>query len=86
MRYQNFTVPLLVIQYGFVVFFVAAFPLGPVLALLNNIAEIRTDAKKFLYNSRRPVPSLVSGLGAWNGILQAVTYLGVITNVIFVES
>ncbi len=35
-----------VIQYGFVTLFVAAFPLAPFFALLNNIFEIRyMDAK-----------------------------------------
>lgn len=59
----------------------AAFPLGPFFALLNNLAEIRIDAKKYLQHSRRPIPKRVGGIGAWNGILQAATYLGVITNV-----
>ncbi len=30
-----------VIQYGFITLFVAAFPLAPFFALLNNILEIR---------------------------------------------
>lgn len=59
----------------------SAFPLAPIIALLNNLAEVRIDAKKFLLNYRRPIPCLVSGLGAWNGIFQAVTYMGVVTNV-----
>ncbi len=35
------------IQFGFVTIFVAAFPLAPLFALLNNIIEIRLDAYKF---------------------------------------
>jgi hypothetical protein len=31
----------IVIQYGFVTLFVAAFPLAPLLALINNVFEIR---------------------------------------------
>jgi hypothetical protein len=38
----------LVLQYGFVTLFVAAFPLAPLFALLNNIGEIRLDAYKML--------------------------------------
>ena len=34
----------LAIQYGFITLFVAAFPLAPLFALLNNIMEIRLDA------------------------------------------
>lgn len=76
-----FLILISVIQYGFVVFFVAGFPLAPFLALFNNIFEIRVDASKLIKNFRRPVPKKVSGLGAWFSILQGVTYLGVVTNV-----
>ena len=56
---------LLVLQYGFVTMFVAAFPLAPLFALLNNIAEIRVDAVNFVYNFRRPVPRRAEDIGAW---------------------
>jgi len=36
----------MVIQYGFITIFVCAFPLAPLLAFLNNILEMRLDAKK----------------------------------------
>ena len=36
----------LAIQYGFITLFVAAFPLAPLFALLNNAWEIRLDAIK----------------------------------------
>lgn len=69
------------IQYGFVVFFVAGFPLAPVLALINNLVELRVDAYKITNHFRRPIPKKVPGIGAWMGILQAMTYVGVVTNV-----
>lgn len=74
--------PFPVIQYGYVIFFVAVFPLAPFLAFISNIAEIRIDAQKFLMHNQRAVPKKVSGIGAWNGILQYATYLGIVTNVI----
>ena len=40
-------------QYGFVTVFVAAFPLAPLLALVNNLLEIRLDAFKFVAQLRR---------------------------------
>ncbi|XP_076340392.1 anoctamin-7-like isoform X2 [Tachypleus tridentatus] len=43
----------MVLQFGFVTIFVVAFPLAPLFALLNNITEIRLDARKFFL--RRPV-------------------------------
>ena len=36
----------LAIQYGFITLFVAAFPLAPLFALINNALEIRLDAIK----------------------------------------
>lgn len=71
----------LVLQYGLVTFFVAAFPLAPLISLLNNLIELRLDAYKLMRNYRRPVPRRLSGLGAWKGILQAITYISTVTNV-----
>ena len=42
-----------VIQYGFVTLFVAANPLAPLLALINNIFEIRLDALKYTTQMKR---------------------------------
>ncbi len=55
--------PLPVIQFGFITMFVPAFPLAPLFALLNNIAEIRTDADKFLVVNRRPVAKRERSIG-----------------------
>ena len=38
----------LAIQYGFITLFVAAFPIAPLFALLNNALEIRLDAIKVI--------------------------------------
>ncbi|XP_039298885.1 anoctamin-4 isoform X1 [Nilaparvata lugens] len=70
----------MVIQYGFVTLFVAAFPLAPLFALLNNIGEIRLDAYKYVAQSRRPLAERVEDIGAWYGVLQAVTYCAVVSN------
>jgi Calcium-activated chloride channel len=71
-----------VLQFGFATLFVAAFPLAPIFALINNVVEIRLDASKILCNLRRPVPKRLASLGAWFSILQALTYIAVVTNVI----
>ncbi|CAH1390645.1 unnamed protein product [Nezara viridula] len=70
----------MVLQYGFVTLFVAAFPLAPLFALLNNIWEIRLDAFKMVAQSRRPLAERVEDIGAWYGILQGVTYCAVVSN------
>jgi hypothetical protein len=69
------------LQYGFITIFVAAFPLAPLFALLNNILEMRLDAKKLLVYYRRPVGQRVKDIGVWYGILDSVGKLAVISNV-----
>lgn len=73
----------LVLQYGFVTIFVAAFPLAPLFALLNNILEMRLDAQKFLKFYRRPVPQRVKNIGVWYTILDVLNRISIITNVRF---
>ncbi|KAL5107123.1 hypothetical protein TcWFU_009406 [Taenia crassiceps] len=70
----------MLIQYGFITMFVPAFPIAPLFALLNNMFELRTDAKKFLRLLRRPVVKRESGIGIWFGILTAISALAIRTN------
>lgn len=70
----------MILQYGFVTLFVAAFPLAPLCALLNNIAEIRLDAYKMVTQARRPLAERAEDIGAWEGILRAITYAAVVSN------
>ncbi|XP_029289657.1 anoctamin-3 isoform X2 [Cottoperca gobio] len=70
----------MVLQFGFTTIFVAAFPLAPLLALLNNIIEIRLDAYKFVTQWRRPLPARATDIGIWHGILEGIGVLAVITN------
>lgn len=70
----------LVIQYGFVTIFVAAFPLAPLCAWLNNVIEIRLDAHKFIQVFRRPTAERAQDIGAWFYLLRFITTLCVVTN------
>ncbi|XP_050678239.1 anoctamin-4 [Leptidea sinapis] len=70
----------MILQFGFVTLFVAAFPLAPLFALLNNIAEIRLDAYKMVTQARRPLAERVEDIGAWYGILKGITYAAVVSN------
>jgi len=54
-----------VIQFGFITIFVAAFPLAPLFALLNNIIEIRLDAFKFVTVLQRPVAERAQDIGMY---------------------
>lgn len=53
----------LVIQFSFTTIFVAAFPLAPLLALINNVIEIRLDAIKMVTLERRLVPKKTNDIG-----------------------
>ena len=70
-----------VTQYGFVTLFVAAFPLAPLSALINNIIEIRLDAFKFVSIWRRPFAAKSDGIGIWLEIIQGISFIAVFTNV-----
>uniref|UniRef100_A0A8C6WQA0 Anoctamin n=1 Tax=Neogobius melanostomus TaxID=47308 RepID=A0A8C6WQA0_9GOBI len=74
----------MVIQFGFVTLFVASFPLAPVLALVNNLFEIRVDAWKITTQFRRMVPEKASTIGAWQPILQGIAILAVATNTMII--
>ncbi|KAF3859417.1 hypothetical protein F7725_021816 [Dissostichus mawsoni] len=69
-----------VIQFGFVSLFVASFPLAPLFALLNNVIEIRLDAKKFVTELRRPVAVRAKDIGIWYNILSGMGKFSVIIN------
>lgn len=70
-----------VLQFGFVTIFVAACPLAPLCALINNWLEIRLDAQKFVTEYRRPVVERAQNIGIWFPILQFITHTAVLSNV-----
>ncbi|CAG5106103.1 Oidioi.mRNA.OKI2018_I69.chr1.g2683.t2.cds [Oikopleura dioica] len=70
----------LAIQFGFAVLFSCAFPLAPLFAFLNNIAEIRIDAAKYVKYSQRPIPERTKNIGIWEPIFRFLAILAVITN------
>ncbi|NXA41326.1 ANO7 protein, partial [Eudromia elegans] len=70
----------MVMQFGFITIFVAACPLAPLFALLNNWVEIRLDAQKLVCDYRRPVAARAQGIGIWFYILEVIAHLAVISN------
>ena len=78
---DKFQFLLSVLQFGFITIFVAAFPLAPLFALLNNWVEIRLDAQKFVCETRRPVADRAQDIGVWFTILDSMAQLAVISNV-----
>ncbi|KAL2077071.1 hypothetical protein ACEWY4_026575 [Coilia grayii] len=70
----------MVMQFSFTTIFVAAFPLAPLLALINNLFEIRLDAIKMVSLERRLVPKKTNDIGIWTKVLEAIGVLAVIAN------
>lgn len=60
--------------------FVAAFPLGPLFALLTSVIRIRVDAINFVSQFRRPDVAHFKTIGAWYRILEWVTKISVLVN------
>jgi hypothetical protein len=59
-----------------------AFPLAPLLAFLNNLVELITDAFKVCHAKQRPIAHKASGIGIWFPVLQLMSVLAVLTNCI----
>ena len=68
----------ILIQFGFVSMFGAAWPLAALLALLNNFFEVRLDIWKFAKLQRRPVSERVNGIGTfWRVCFEVFCLLGI---------
>jgi len=70
----------LIIDYGYVVMFSAAFPIVPLIALMNNMVEVRVDAYKLCHLMRRPYPAPGNNIGEWEGIVRTISVIGALTN------
>lgn len=70
-----------VMNHGYIVFFCVAFPLGPLIYWVYNLAELKADGYKFLYLCKRPFPERAAGIGMWNAVMNALAVVGVISNI-----
>ncbi|BFZ24946.1 hypothetical protein BsWGS_27984 [Bradybaena similaris] len=74
----------MVMQFGFLTIFCAAFPLGPLFSLMNNIMEIRVDASKFVTQLQRPVADKSASIGVWYSVLYIISRIAIITNAMII--
>jgi hypothetical protein len=70
----------LVIQYGYVTMFSAAFPLGAVINYVFLFFERRSDAYKIEKLCRRPLSWNTSDIGIWDDIMIIMSLTSVFTN------
>jgi anoctamin-10/anoctamin-7 len=71
----------LAIQFGFVVLFVVALPLAPLLAFLNNLLEAGVDSGKLVRFDKRPEPRGAYDIGTWYSIFNCVSWIAIMTNI-----
>lgn len=71
------------VQYDFIAMFSIALPLAPVLAMINNLFELRTDAIKLLFELRRPVAEFAYTAGIWEKIFDALSKIAILTNILY---
>lgn len=70
----------LVRQFSQISLFAAAFPLGAMLALLNNFFEVYTDAHKLVHQTRRASPQRALNIGAWIRAFEFLSVVSIMTN------
>lgn len=68
------------VQFGFLSLFSAAFPIAPILALINNYIEVRSDGLKLLLSFRRPWPVGAEDIGSWYTIFDIIGVLSIFSN------
>ena len=68
------------IDYGYITLFAAAFPIGPFIALLVSVPEIRMKIYKFLYVYKRSKCERIGGIGEWMNIIEALSIFSVFSN------
>ena len=57
-----------------------ALPLAPLLAMVNNCAEMRTDAYKLCKVHRRPEYATRQDIGSWQTVYETIAVMAVMTN------
>ena len=70
----------LVIQYGYSLLFVAAFPLAPTLAFAMTYLKIRIDGWKLCQVHRRPIPKTAEDIGKWEDMIGILSDLSIVSN------
>ncbi|KXS18683.1 hypothetical protein M427DRAFT_132618 [Gonapodya prolifera JEL478] len=73
------------VQFGNILLFAIAFPLAPLVGLVNNYFELRTDANKFCNSMRRPIPKRVPGTAAWEDAMAVLCFMATLTNATLVS-
>ncbi|KAG0356204.1 hypothetical protein BGZ54_000808, partial [Gamsiella multidivaricata] len=67
-------------QFGFITMFSVIWPLTGLCAFINNWIELRSDAAKICFHTRRPLPARTDTIGPWMDNLEHLTWFSSLTN------
>lgn len=70
----------LVSYYGYLILFVAVFPVGPALAFASLFIKVRIDAWKLCQATRRPIPHADDDIGLWKDLSEIISVMAVLFN------
>lgn len=70
----------MVTQFGYLALFAPACSLAPLLAFINNVTEIRTDAWAVCNLTQRPPWKSSDSIGAWASVLRVMAMVAVVVN------
>eukprot|EP00116_Pleurobrachia_bachei_P005500 sb/3465762/ len=73
-----------IIQLGFLTIFGTALPIAPVICLLLNLHQLRTEATQFIKRYRRPIGFRADGIGSWMHILEVLTRMAILVNAVLI--
>jgi len=74
----------MIVQFGYITMFAAAFPLSGVFSLFFNGLEILSDYYKLKNLHRRPLPQIANGIGSYKEVIDIMSYLCILTNCILI--
>ena len=68
------------VEIGFVNLFAAAFPLGPLIAVISNVVDIWSKIYVFLNVYKRPEAQRCTGIGYWISVWEVFNVLSIFSN------
>ena len=70
----------IILQFQYVVFWSAVFPLTPLVAVFLNMVQTRFEVTQLCYVTKRPIPKKEEGIGAWMTIVEIISLIGIVMN------
>lgn len=68
------------IQFGYVTLFSSVVPMAALIALVNNVIEIRLDIFKLQKFYKRPFAERAKDIGSWQLAFEAMALISIISN------